>query len=222
MKQNPEKWRAGVAIAWDVKGSSVLHRRQIRSMMGEWRDEHYTHSPRGVDTPKPSWYASHEAAWQETGLQHFNQAELLGVTLALQRAVDTLRKPPDSQSVPKPISRSVTILTDSKPAMWDLIGDNWHTNSVRTESEYWAIRAANTAVMLAEAIGYMRELRDMNVRVRISWVPGHMGVPGNEWVDGLSRFARISGSRFKGRCGWERGLGRRSVGGWFWIRMRIR
>ena len=51
----------------------------------------------------------------------------------------------------------------------------------------------------------MRELRDMNVRVKITWVPGHVGIPGNEWVDGLSRFARISGSRFEGRCGWRGG-----------------
>jgi len=105
MKQNPEKWRAGVAIAWDVAHSSGLRRRQHRVNTGAWRDEYYTllSPPRAPNNHHhSSWHANHEAAWQVTGLQHYNQAELLGVTLALQRAVDILRHAPPSRSSQSP------------------------------------------------------------------------------------------------------------------------
>ena len=78
------------------------------------------------------------------GLQHYNQAELLGVALALQRAVYIFRQSPPQQTL-----RSIAVLTDSKAAMWDLTGDNWHTNSVKTGSEYWTLREENTTGIVA-------------------------------------------------------------------------
>lgn len=207
MLENPVEWRFGVAITWDIPPSSALYNSSKQAApktksTGAWHSE--------TDDVKPiqdvEWKAPNEAAYQISGVQHYNQAELMGILFALERAVTIYRTHyhnisksidnGDYRPATRKLTNSITILTDSKPAMWDLTGENWHTDSIRTGSDYWILRQENTKRIVLQAKKYMKILRSMKVAVTIQWVPGHCGVFGNEWVDGLSRFARLLPPRF--------------------------
>ncbi|KAM7192436.1 hypothetical protein V8F20_008896 [Naviculisporaceae sp. PSN 640] len=208
MQKNPSAWRSGVAITWNIPASSPLNNtsnnaKDNNESTGTW------HLATDKITPIQGlqWRAQNEAAYQIFGLQHFNQAELLGILFALERAVSIYRAYFDNineeidndecQGINKGLSKSITILTDSKPAMWDLTGDNWRTDRIRADSEYWKLRRSNNKKIVTQAKKCMKMLRSLGVAVKIQWCPGHNDVAGNEWVDGLSRVVRGMSSRFK-------------------------
>ncbi|KAM7215928.1 hypothetical protein V8F06_008686 [Rhypophila decipiens] len=209
MQANPAEWRSGVAIAWTVSSSSKRFCSILAGStkaVGSWPSPSYC---RAMYSAGQRWKPTGVASWQIAGLQHFQQAELLGILFALERGVEILRHEAQiaqreamSQGLnppytPTPTAKTITILTDSKPAMWDLTGFNVTTDAERTNSEYWVSREANTRSIVHQAKSKMKMLRGLGAEIKIQWTPGHSDVPGNEWVDMLSRTTRLAPSRFR-------------------------
>ncbi|KAK3321738.1 hypothetical protein B0H66DRAFT_531106 [Apodospora peruviana] len=115
MKASPSKFAAGLAIAWDCgfHGSSGLS----------------------------GWYPLHHGAWQVTGLQHVDQAELLAVSMALDKAIEA------TQHNPVVAVQNVTIFTDSKSILLHLGGKHWFDDAKRVDNEYWDARDFNMGVI---------------------------------------------------------------------------
>ncbi|KAK4209137.1 hypothetical protein QBC37DRAFT_486328 [Rhypophila decipiens] len=192
MQANPAEWRSGVAIAWTVSSSSKRFCSIFAGStkaVGSWPSPSYC---RAMYSAGQRWKPTGVASWQIAGLQHFQQAELLGILFALERGVEILRHEAQiaqreamSQGLnppytPTPTAKTITILTDSKPAMWDLTGFNVTTDAERTNSEYWVSREANTRSIVHQAKSKMKILRELGAEIKIQWTPGHSDVPGNE------------------------------------------
>ncbi|KAM7198350.1 hypothetical protein V8F33_005141 [Rhypophila sp. PSN 637] len=208
MQANPVEWRSAVAIAWIVSSSPDINfcftSEGTGCEVGSWIPKSTRVGvPTSYHRPAEDWKPVHEAAWQVAGLQHFQQAELLGLLFALNRAVYIFQQldaelqeqeRTGTRNCPK---KTITILTDSKPAMWDLTGFNVRTEAERTKSDYWVSREANTRNIVQKAKESMQILRELDVEIKIQWTPGHSNVPGNEWVDKMSRRVRLAPSRIR-------------------------
>ncbi|KAK3317441.1 hypothetical protein B0T19DRAFT_469104 [Cercophora scortea] len=167
-KLAPTKHACGLAIAWDLVAC------------------HTTSASYTVPTDGPApaaqqlWQASHRA-WQVTGLPHNDLAELRAIAKALEQALAMVGTDPRWK---------VRVFTDCKAALWNILGENWRDREHRDGGAYWVTRDRLVGGMKGEIMEVLRKLRMAGREVELNWVPGHVGVVGNEMVDTLSKKAR--------------------------------
>ncbi|KAK3384059.1 hypothetical protein B0T24DRAFT_588657 [Lasiosphaeria ovina] len=206
MREQPCLWVAGVSIVWHVEcfEESVSYR---AGPQDEPDAEYYAGVPEDagaelleleLDQDIQSIVGSTRCdreLWALAGVYHHQAAEMFGLMMALQIAVNKLSVEPSSSQ-----TRRLTVNTDSQESIWILAkgsspwaAEREATSTFGDDMERWELHEEANKSFRAHMLARLEELGRLNVFVSFEYVPGHVGVPGNEVADKFAKDAREHG-----------------------------